>query len=242
MSRQPSSPTISMSSRADVLPRSSRPMRKRTVRPEPSRRGPLGLPVLLVADRARGGQRRGVVLEGAAQRLLCTEAGEGQVQHRLAHLASQPLALMRHAPATSRSRRSARHGSARQPGPACRRASRPRDAAPVNVHLSGDQFARCRHIHCAASRARCCGSTSVHGKKNGIVPGSWMPASTSSTKSANSSSRSRRSSRRGVRTTRSNRGQNLARSFPGHGLSPRAGRRRTRRAGRRPPRPGWPSP
>ena len=41
-------------------------------------------------------------------------------------------------------------------------------------------------------RARRCGSTSVQGKKKGMVPGSWIATSINSTRSAKSSSRTRR--------------------------------------------------
>jgi hypothetical protein len=46
---------------------------------------------------------------------------------------------------------------------------------PVTVQLSGDQLARCGHIHRATSRARRRGWASVQGAKKGIVPGSSIP-------------------------------------------------------------------
>jgi hypothetical protein len=70
---------------------------------------PSGLSVLLVAHRARGGQGGHVVLEGATQRLLRAQAGEGQMEDRLPHLAAYSLSLM--GPAEPGTRLDRAHGA-----------------------------------------------------------------------------------------------------------------------------------
>jgi hypothetical protein len=50
--------------------------------------------VVAVAELAGDAERGGVVLEGAGGGVLCSEPFEGQVQHRGAHLGSDPLPLV----------------------------------------------------------------------------------------------------------------------------------------------------
>jgi hypothetical protein len=67
--------------------------------------------------------------------------------------------------------------------------------------------ARHRHQNWNAPRSRYGDSASVHGTKNGIIDGSWMPRAASAATSAPMWSSTYRSVSRGVRTTRSNSGQ-----------------------------------
>ena len=148
----------------------SRLRRKRIVRPEPSRRWRQRLPVLLVADRTRGGERGHVVLEGAAQRLLGPQPGEGQVQD--ASRISRPSPCPWWArPSHDRSPPSARRGSARRSmswtptgRPSTKTAPRER---PLVRRPVGPVASRTT----APLAGPAPGSSSVHGMKNGMVAG-----------------------------------------------------------------------